>query len=109
MSNNTGNTIVAVLVGATIGAGLGILFAPDKGSKTREKIKDGFDDVKHNLGDKLNEVTDKIKNNGILSKDDIDHNYEKLVSNISHKTEDVISFLENKLADLKVKNAKLQK
>jgi len=109
MSNSTGNTIVAILVGATIGAGLGILFAPDKGSKTREKIKDGFDDVKNNLGEKLHEVTDKIKNNGILSKDDIDHNYEKIVSNLSHKTEDVISFLENKLAVLKEKNAKLQK
>jgi len=65
--------------------------------------------VKNNLGEKLHEVTDKIKNNGILSKDDIDHNYEKIVSNLSHKTEDVISFLENKLAVLKEKNAKLQK
>ncbi|REG98890.1 YtxH domain-containing protein [Flavobacterium aquicola] len=109
MSNNTGSTIVAVLAGVAIGAGIGILFAPEKGSKTREKIKDGFDEAKHNLTDKLNEVTEKIKNNGILSKDDIDHNYEKLVSNLSHKSEDVITFLENKLAELKIKNAKFQK
>ena len=109
MSNSTGNTIVAILVGATIGAGLGILFAPEKGSKTREKIKDGFDDVKHNLTDKLNEVTEKFSNNGILSKNDIDHNYDKIISNLSHKGEDAISFLENKLAELKVKNAKFQK
>ena len=46
MSNNAGNTLVAVLTGVAIGAGIGILFAPDKGSKTRMKIKEGFDDVK---------------------------------------------------------------
>jgi gas vesicle protein len=33
MSNSTGNTFLALLTGAVIGAGIGILFAPDKGSK----------------------------------------------------------------------------
>ena len=108
MSNNTGSTIVAVLVGVTIGAGLGILFAPDKGSKTREKIKDGFDDVKNNLNDKLHEVSEKLKGNSILSKEDIDRNYDNIVANLTEKTEDVVSFLENKLAELKEKNAKFQ-
>ncbi len=108
MSNNTGSTIVAVLVGVTIGAGLGILFAPDKGTKTREKIKDGFDDVKNNLNDKLHEVTEKLKSKGILNKEDIDRNYDHIVASLSEKTEDVVSYLENKLAELKEKNAKLQ-
>ncbi|WP_269224353.1 MULTISPECIES: YtxH domain-containing protein [Flavobacterium] len=109
MSNNTGNTIVAILAGAAIGAGIGILFAPDKGSKTREKLKDGFDDAKHNLQDKLYDVSDKIIGKVLIAKDDIDGNYENIVSTLSHKTEDVISFLENKLAELKLKNAKFQK
>ncbi|WP_348824688.1 YtxH domain-containing protein [Flavobacterium aestuarii] len=108
MSNNTGNTIVAVLVGVTIGAGLGILFAPDKGSKTREKIKDGFDDVKNNLTDKLHEVSEKLMGNGVLKKEDIDRNYDNIVASLSEKTEDVVSYLENKLAELKEKNAKFQ-
>nr|WP_315200436.1 YtxH domain-containing protein [uncultured Flavobacterium sp.] len=108
MSNNTGNTIIAILVGATIGAGLGILFAPDKGSKTREKIKDGFDDVKNNLNGKLHEVTEKLRGNGILNKEDIDRNYDDIVTSLSEKTEDVVSYLENKLAELKEKNAKFQ-
>ncbi|HKO75833.1 MAG TPA: YtxH domain-containing protein [Flavobacterium sp.] len=111
MSNNTGNTIVAILVGAAIGAGIGILFAPDKGSKTREKLKDGFDDAKHNLQDKFHDVSEKLvgKAKDLIGKDDIDGNYQNIVSSLSHKTEDVISFLENKLADLKLKNAKFQK
>jgi len=39
----------------------------------------------------------------------LEDTYEDLVSNMSHKSEDVISFLETKLSDLKNQNAKLQK
>ena len=108
MSNNT-NAVLALLLGAAIGAGVGILFAPEKGSKTREKIKDGFDDVKDNLKHKLDDVTHQLKDKLAGSKHNLEETYEDLVSNMSHKTEDVISFLETKLADLKEKNAKLQK
>lgn len=109
MSNNTGNSVLALLVGAAIGAGVGILFAPDKGSKTREKIKDGLDDVKDNLKHKYEDVTHQLRNKFAGSKHDLEETYEEMVSNMSHKTEDVISFLEKKLADLKEQNAKLQK
>jgi gas vesicle protein len=109
MSNSTGNTLLALLTGAAIGAGVGILFAPDKGSKTREKLKEGFDDAKHNLQDKFHIVSENIVEKVLIAKDDLDGNYENIVSSLSYKTEDVISFLENKLADLKLKNTKFQK
>ena len=109
MSNNTENSILALLLGAAIGVGVGILFAPDKGSKTREKIKDGLDDVKDNIKHKYEDVTHQLRNKFVGSKNDIEENYEELVSNMSHKTEDLITFLEKKLAYLKEQNAKLQK
>jgi len=109
MSNNAGNSVLALLLGAAIGAGVGILFAPEKGSKTRENIKDGFDDVKDNLKHKFDDVKHQMKNKFSGAKYDLDETYEELVSSMSHKTEDVISFLETKLADLKEQNAKLQK
>lgn len=108
MSNNT-NSVLALLLGAAIGAGVGILFAPDKGSKTREKIKDGFDDAKDNLKHKFEDVTHQLRNKFEGSKHNMEETYEEMVSNMSHKTEDVISFLETKLADLKEQNAKFQK
>lgn len=98
MSNNVGNTLLAVVGGVAIGAAIGILFAPDKGDKTRKKIKDGYKDLEKDMKSKL-----------ANAKVDFEDSYEDLLSNMSYKTEDVISFLETKLADLKAQNAKLQK
>lgn len=109
MSNNAGNTLLAVLSGAVIGVGVGILFAPDKGTKTREKIKDGFDDAKKDLKHKFEHATEELKHKFSNAKSDLEETYEYMVTNMSHKTEDMISLLEVKLAELKEQNAKLQK
>jgi gas vesicle protein len=109
MSNNTGNTLLALLTGAAIGAGVGILFAPDKGSKTRGKIKEGYKDAQSDLLKKYDVLAEEVKNKFTTAKIDLEGSYEDLLSNMSYKTEDVISFLEIKLSELKSKNAKLQK
>ena len=109
MSNTSGNSLLALLTGALIGAGIGILYAPDKGTKTREKIKDGFQYAKDDLKHKLDEVSEQLKSKLTHSKDNLEDSFEDMVSNVSHKTEDLISFLEQKLAELKEQNAKFQK
>jgi gas vesicle protein len=38
MDKHPSNTLLALLAGVAIGAGLGILFAPDSGENTRRKI-----------------------------------------------------------------------
>ncbi|NJS16715.1 MAG: YtxH domain-containing protein [Nostocaceae cyanobacterium CSU_2_110] len=42
---NTGKVVTGVLVGTAIGATLGLLFAPKKGSKTRAIIADKAKDL----------------------------------------------------------------
>jgi len=60
-SNNTGKLIGGILLGAAIGAALGVLFAPDKGSQTRKKILAKGEDLTDGMKEKLNDFLKDIK------------------------------------------------
>lgn len=53
MSKKGSNALMAFLAGAAVGAVLGILYAPDKGSNTREKLSFRLDKYKKLLEDYL--------------------------------------------------------
>ncbi len=63
--NNTGKIVLGALAGVATGAILGVLFAPDKGSKTRRKLyKEGtnvMDDAKDKYEELLESLTDKFE------------------------------------------------
>ena len=107
MSKNS-NTIAAIIAGAAVGAAIGILLAPDKGSNTRAKIKEGLDDATGNLKDSLGATSDVLREKFTSATQNLDGTFDNLLSNVSHKADEVISFLESKLADLKEQNAKYQ-
>lgn len=53
--------LVALAAGAAIGGVLGILFAPDKGSATREKISDKAKDVSDSIKDYVSASKEKLE------------------------------------------------
>lgn len=67
----TGKVVLGALAGFAVGAVVGVLMAPDKGSETRRKIaqkgtdfvdgiKGKFSDLKNKYNDLVDELADKI-------------------------------------------------
>ncbi len=65
--NDNSKVVVALLAGLAAGAALGLLFAPEKGSETRDKLsqslKDLGDSIKDKAADEINalaNIKDKV-------------------------------------------------
>lgn len=67
----SGKVILGALAGVAIGAALGILFAPDKGTSTRKKISKKRDDVVDELEGKFNKFVDGFKKKFESMKEDV--------------------------------------
>lgn len=77
MSDNS-KVVVGLLAGLAAGVALGLLFAPDKGSETRDKLSQSLKDFGNSIKDK---AADEINNLNSLK--------DKVVSSIKSKLRDV--------------------
>ena len=87
-----------LLFGAAIGAGLGLLFAPKKGSETREELKAKIDDL-----------AEQIKN---MDKEEVKKEFEKKIKEIKKELstldqEKVLEIAKSTGQDLKIKSQEL--
>ncbi|MEJ2161895.1 MAG: YtxH domain-containing protein [Robiginitalea sp.] len=109
MANDSGSVLLALLVGAAIGAGVGILYAPDEGSKTRQRIKDKADEASDNLAERLGAAHEELSKSAKDQKAAFDKQLEDTISKMSYKADDIIAGLEKRLEELRKKNAQFQK
>ncbi len=109
MANNMGQTVLALLTGAAIGAGLGILYAPDKGANTRDKIAKNAIKTQKELNKKIKRTTAVLGSKASEARRNFEDKLEQTLSSASYKADDILVALEEKLEALREQNAKLQK
>ena len=68
---STGKVFLGLLTGVAIGATLGILFAPDKGTKTRSLIAKKSDDYAEELEQQLSKILESISSKIETVKEDM--------------------------------------
>jgi gas vesicle protein len=108
MASNTGQTLIALLTGAAIGAGLGILYAPDKGSNTRDKLSKEAQKAQKKLNKQIKETSSVLSDRAHIAKLNFEQKLNETLSSASYKADDILVAMEDKLEALRRQNAKLQ-
>jgi len=101
MSKEKKSGIGKFLLGAGIGAGLGLLFAPKSGKETRQDLKEkmddliekarniDIDDVKATIEKKVNDIKEDLKN---LDKETVAETIKSQAKKIMKKADDLVEY-----------------
>jgi gas vesicle protein len=83
MKDNS-KVVVALLVGLAAGAALGILFAPEKGNETRDKLAESL----KNLGESIKETASAEIDNLLNLKDKVVGNIKTKMNGVEQEYQD---------------------
>lgn len=95
--NRGSSNLLAFVVGAATGAILGILYAPDKGSNTRDKLTYQLDKYKKQLEDLLEDII----NGKVEVSSSAKEEGEKVVSDARAKAEQLLTDVDDLIGQIK--------
>lgn len=100
-SGDNMKVVGALVLGAAVGATLGVLFAPKKGSETRQNIADNAKKMGKNLKDKFQDQVDGLKSQVAKAEKFIEDNAENIKSNVEDRFADAKNNIESKVSSAK--------
>lgn len=98
MSRNN-NNLLAFVIGALTGAALGILYAPDKGKNTRDKLSFRLDKYRIKIKELAEELIEGKENSTSEAKDEA----KKVVNEATQKAESLLNDVESLLEEIQSK------
>ncbi|MFO7670164.1 MAG: YtxH domain-containing protein [Bacteroidales bacterium] len=88
MSKSTTKALLGFLAGAAAGTITGVLFAPDKGTKTRKKIKNKVKRTKKDLKDNISDSVSDLKEFISSFVEDVKGRFESLEAQMEEKAKE---------------------
>jgi len=104
MGKKGSNTLMAFLAGAAAGAILGVLYAPDKGSVTREKLAAKLGDYKDKLEKYLSELTNPAETENHQTSEAKSQS-QKVVTEAKDKAQRLLDDVDELLEQIRNKNS----
>ncbi|MGF1671749.1 MAG: YtxH domain-containing protein [Balneolaceae bacterium] len=96
MSNTGKGLVIGLLTGAVIGSAISILYAPDKGRNTRDRLS-------YQLSkyiDDLNDIIAELKKEKRNLASDAKQKGDKVIQDAKHRADDLIKEAENLLSNI---------
>ena len=100
MSKNSGSSLLAFFIGAAAGSIIGILYAPDKGSNTRDKLSYRL----HKYRQSLEELIDDLINDEASAFSEAKSNSEQVVNDAREKAERLLEDVDELLSHINKKS-----
>src|SRR5699024_4136196 len=103
------NIVLAFLSGAAIGAGVGLLYAPEKGEETRKRLSNEAGKAKDVVKEQWDKTSGNISKTTKKMLSEFEEKLDSALSSASYKADDIIVSLQKRLDELREQNKKLQK
>lgn len=91
-SNNTFKVIGFSLLASVVGAGIGILLAPHKGSKTRNKLIRGAKEMAENIQDKIKDEAGVLSSKASKLEDQAKAGLKEKIKSIKHTANELLHY-----------------